>query len=140
MRSTRRRNWFVRRIVVGLAVAAVAAPVAQAGGVEDSRLADRGVSSVTAGDYGMPRAMPTDYAIARGDGIELVRAQPRGSSSDRIEFVRSNREAPGPELVAASGFNWSDASAGAGVTFALVLLVGGATLAIRSSGGRTQTT
>ena len=30
MRSNRRKNWFIRRIALGLAIAAVAAPVAQA--------------------------------------------------------------------------------------------------------------
>ena len=30
MRSNRRKNWFIKRIALGLAIAAVAAPVAQA--------------------------------------------------------------------------------------------------------------
>src|SRR4029453_1220261 len=38
MRSNRRRNWFIKRIALGLAIAAVAAPVAQAKVEEGSRV------------------------------------------------------------------------------------------------------
>jgi hypothetical protein len=111
MRSNRRRNWLIRRIALGFAVAAVAAPVAQAKVDEGSSqsgtgytafvsdfpsvassvkaIAHRSVvtvppSTVKAGDYGMPRALPSDYAIARGDQIELVRSQPRSTGSDIV--------------------------------------------------------
>ena len=87
MRSNRRRNWFLKRIAVGLAIAAFAAPVAQA-------KVDEGTSSgqqvVNAADYGMPRAMPSDYAANRIDRISLRVAssgamqQPAGSTSTAI--------------------------------------------------------
>jgi hypothetical protein len=50
MRSNRRRNWFIKRIALGLAIAAVAAPVAQA-------KVDEG-SSVQANGY---QAFATDF-------------------------------------------------------------------------------
>ena len=169
MRSNRRKNWFVRRIALGFAVAAIAAPAAQAqldqGGapqtsskaiaqrtfwegsqnvnaadqIEAVRLQPRSTgASVVAADYGMPRAMPNDYALSSGDQIEVVRAQPRGNASDKIEFVRSKPRSIGEPQVVAAGFNWKDAGIGAGFALALILLGGGAALATRHT-GREQT-
>jgi hypothetical protein len=86
----------------------------------------------------MPRAMPNDYAFASGDQIEVVRAQPKATSSDNIEFVRTQpRSIGGPQVVAA-GFDWKDAGIGAGLAIGLVLLGWGAVLATRHL-GRPQT-
>jgi hypothetical protein len=95
MRSNRRRNWLVKRIALGLAIAAFAAPVAQAKIDEGSSVQSNGyqafvsdfpssTQSVNAGDYGMPRALPSDYVQARGDKIELVRSLPRSTGSDIV--------------------------------------------------------
>ena len=94
MRSNRRRNWLIKRIALGLAVAAVAAPVAQAkvdegqsqGTSYTAFVSDfpNTVSQVKAGEYGMPRAMPSDYVINRGDKIELVRSLPRATGNDVV--------------------------------------------------------
>src|SRR6187431_3628547 len=109
MRSNRRRNWLVKRIALGLAIAAIAAPVAQAKIDEGSSVQANGYqafvtdfpsSQVNASDYGMPRAMPVDYAVNRGDQIEVVRALPSGSPSDKIEFVRTQPRSIGEPLVA----------------------------------------
>jgi hypothetical protein len=137
MRTNRRRNWIIKRIALGLAVAAVAAPAAQAKVDEGPSVQQtRNVASI---NYGMPRAMPSDYAINRGDQIEVVRSQTRTDGSDHIEFVRAQPRSVGqPEIVAAPGFNWGDAGIGAGLALALVLLAGGGALVTRSS-GRTQT-
>ena len=194
MRSNRRRNWFLKRIALGLAVAAVAAPVAQASVdvgmpgqpnspaevVQAFAYADHGMPSAlpsefvvargdhielvraqgrstgdgfVASDYGMPRPSPHDYALASGDQIEVVRSTPNGTSSDKIEFVRTQPRSIG-EPQAASRFgrpnattgdelaswnvNWTDAGIGAGLVLALVLLGGGAALASRHV-GRAQT-
>jgi hypothetical protein len=172
MRSNRRKNWFIKRIALGLAIAAVAAPVAQArvdegiqgqpNAVNESfkpipyrwpssadEVVLKGVAyqpfvtdfpspQVNASDYGMPRAMPVDYAVNRGDQIEVIRALPSGSPSDKIEFVRTQPRSIGePEIVSAS-FDWKDAGIGAGLVLALVLLGGGAALASRHV-GRAQT-
>jgi len=197
MRSNRRKNWFIKRIALGFAVAAFAAPVAQArvdegsatqAKVENSivqahtyqpvqangyqafvtdfpsvpsgQVAKGIVNSdypslkptVVASAYGMPRAMPMDYAINRGDQIEVVRALPSGSPSDKIEFVRTQPRSIGePQVasrfaqpnattgpVAAASIDWNDAGIGAGLALALVLLGGGAALATRHM-GREQT-
>ena len=46
-------------------------------------------NDIVAAAYGMPRALPSDYALASGDQIEVVRALPSVSPSDKIEFVRT---------------------------------------------------
>jgi hypothetical protein len=170
MRSNRRRNWFIKRIALGLAIAAIAAPVAQAKideGVQGQPSASNQVvkpipyrwpssgealkgiayrqfvtdfpsSQVNASDYGMPRAMPGDYAVNRGDQIEVVRALPSGSPSDKIEFVRTQPRSIGEPQLVSAGFDWKDAGIGAGLALALVLLGAGAALASRHV-GRAQT-
>ena len=106
MRSNRRKNWFLKRIALGLAIAAFAAPVAQAKLDEGSSLQANGYTpfvtdfgsapqSVNASDYGMPRAMPSDYAQVRGDTIELVRVeQPRSTGSDIVAVDYMPRAMP----------------------------------------------
>ena len=169
MRSNRRKNWFIKRIALGLAIAAFAAPVAQAKVDEGSTPQARTESSIVqahtyqpvqagsdgvyqqfatdfpstanlvdASDYGMPRATPQDYAISRGDLIEVVRSTPNGTSSDKIEFVRTQPRSIGEPQVVSAGFDWKDAGIGAGLALALVLLGGGAALASRHV-GRAQT-
>jgi hypothetical protein len=147
MRSNRRRNWFIKRFALGLAIAAIAAPVAQAKIDEGSSVQANGYqafvtdfpsSQVNASDYGMPRAMPVDYAVNRGDQIEVVRALPSGSPSDKIEFVRTQPRSIGEPQVVSAGFDWKDAGIGAGLALALVLLGLGAALASRHV-GRAQT-
>ena len=188
MRSNRRRNWLIKRIALGLAIAAFAAPVAQARVDEGSSSATQTVnagdygmprampsdyalasgdlievvraqpkanpldkielvrveqprstgSEFVAADYGMPRAMPHDYALSSGDQIEVVRAQPRGNPSDKIEFVRTQPRSTGEPQVVAAGFDWNDAGIGAGLALGVVLLAGGAVLATRRS-NRVQT-
>ena len=93
MRSNRRRNWLIKRFALGFAIAAIAAPVAQAKVDEGSSVQANGYQSfvtdfpssqVNASDYGMPRAMPADYAVNRGDQIELVRSQPRSTGDSFV--------------------------------------------------------
>ena len=91
-----------------------------------------------AADYGMPRAMPNDYALASGNQIEVVRAQPKATSSDKIEFVRTQPRSIGEPQVVAAGFDWNDGAIGAGLALGLVLLGWGAAVATRHF-GRTQT-
>jgi len=186
MRSNRRRNWLIRRIALGFAVAAFAAPVAQASvdvGISGEPNAAnevfkaipylwpssaddlKGIAyrqfvtdfpsspALTAADYGMPRPTAMDYAISRGDLIEVVRSTPTATSSDKIEFVRTQpRSITEPQLasrfvrpntttgdeLASWNVDWQDAGIGAGLALALVLLGGGAALASRHV-GRAQT-
>jgi hypothetical protein len=181
MRSNRRRNWLIKRIALGFAVAAFAAPVAQAKVDEGSIAQAKAESSIVqahtyqpvqangyhafvtdfpsyanvvdASDYGMPRPTATDYAISRGDLIEVVRSTPSATPSDRIEFVRTQPRSIGEPQVASRfarpnattgdqlaswNVDWQDAGIGAGLALALVLLGGGAALAGRQV-GRAQT-
>ncbi len=91
----------LRRIALAFAVAAVAAPTAQAVPLEPGA-----TSAVQAGEYGMPTAMPSDYAAIRIDRIELARLQDRGQdtglrSLDGVENVRvETRGGDRPVLVA----------------------------------------
>ena len=145
MRSNRRKNWFIKRIALGLAIAAVAAPVAQAKVDEGSSVQANSYQAfatdfpsyanvVNASDYGMPRPTATDYAISRGDLIEVVRSTPNGTPSDKIEFVRTQPRSIGEPQVVSAGFDWKDAGIGAGLALALVLLGTGAALASRHVG------
>ena len=79
-----------------------------------------------------------DYAINRGDLIEVVRSTPSASPSDKIEFVRTQPRSIGEPQVVSAGFDWKDAGIGAGLALALVLLGGGAAIASRRV-GRPQT-
>jgi hypothetical protein len=110
MRSNRRKNWLIKRIALGFAVAAFAAPAAQASVSEQAwpgvNTSDFPGTSVQAADYGMPRAMPHDYALTSGDQIEVVRAEPRGTSSDQIS---SSARSLAPS---ASRRSWPRASTG----------------------------
>jgi hypothetical protein len=55
--------------------------------------------------------MPVDYAVNRGDQIEVVRALPSGSPTDKIEFVRTQPRSIGePQL--ASRFGQPNATTG----------------------------
>ena len=127
MRSSRRKNWFFKRVALGFAVAALAAPVAQAKVDEGSSVQPTGYQAfvtdlppagqiVDASAYGMPRAMPTDYAISNGDQFQVVRTKPRSFGE--------------PQVVAA-GFDWKDGAIGAGLALGLVLLGAGAAAATR---------
>jgi hypothetical protein len=160
-----KRNWMIKRMVLGFAVAALIVPaVAQArvdSGIGMPNPANQvkgdvfvpfvtdfpkyewtsNVSSVTAGTpVGLPSAGLNDYLKAR-DGIEVVRLQPRNEvrSGDLIENVRlAPRSVSTPQVVSSPGFDWSDAGIGAGLALALVLAGGAAFIATRHM-GRAQT-
>jgi hypothetical protein len=146
----RRRNWILRRFALAFAVAAVAAPTAQArideqggakasadkqfiAGVTDFPKANTSVK-IGGTPVGMPAAGLNDYLRSR-DGVENVRVEPRSTARDfdGIENVRVEpRTVDSPSLVASPGFDWSDAGIGAGVALLLVALGGGALLASRN--------
>jgi hypothetical protein len=166
------RQRMLRRIALAFAVAAVAAPTAQAGPLEPGATKAEYIPFVTdfprgntaphgstiAQQYGMPRAMPTDYAASRGDRIELARLNDRGKGADlrsldgvenvratpdsnvrgldRVENVRVEpRGSNEPVLVTDTrSFDWGDAGIGAGLAFAAILLAGAAALSVRQYG------
>jgi hypothetical protein len=93
---------------------------------------------VDASAHGMPRPTSVDYAVSRGDLIEVVRSTPNGTLSDKIEFVRTQPRSIGEPQVVAAGFDWNDAGIGAGLAVGLLLLGWGAAQATRHL-GKTQT-
>jgi len=160
-----KRNWMIKRMVLGFAVVALVVPaVAQArvdSGIGMPNPANQvtgdvyvpfvtdfpryewtsNVSSVnTATPIGLPNAGLNDYLKAR-DGIEVARLQPRNEvrSGDLIENVRlAPRSVSTPQVVSSPGGDWSDARIGAGLALILVLAGGAALIATRHM-GRTQT-
>jgi hypothetical protein len=162
---TWKRNWFVKRMVLGFAVAALIVPAAAQARV-DSGIGmpnpanqvkgdvfvpfvtdfpkyewTSNVSSVNAATpIGLPNAGLNEYLKAR-DGIEVARLQPRNEvrAGDLIENVRLEpRSVSTPQAVSSPGFDWSDAGIGAGLALILVLAGGAALVATRHM-GRTQT-
>jgi len=162
---TWKRNWIVKRMVLGFAVAALVVPAAAQArvdvgiGMPNSANQVKGdtfvpfvtdfpryewtsnVSNVTAGTpVGLPSAGLNEYLKAR-DGIEVARLQPRNEvrAGDLIENVRLEpRSVSTPQVVSSPGFDWSDAGIGAGLAVLLVLAGGAALIATRNT-GRTQT-
>jgi hypothetical protein len=152
---TRIKQTMFRRITLAFAVAAIAAPTAQAVPLEPGATKAEYIPFVTdfprtntvshgetiqSGEYGMPTAMPSDYAANRSDRIELARLQDRTSNDvrglDRVENVRVEpRGLDKPVLVVNdSSFNWGDAGTGAGFAFAAILLAGAAALSVKQHG------
>ena len=101
----RKRNRIFKRLVLGFAVAALVVPstaiaAVDEGGAGQPNKASEGYvpfvtdfpkyelqQSVIAADYGMPRAMPSDYAaaaVASNMSIENVRLHPRTTSTDVV--------------------------------------------------------
>ena len=97
----RRRNWFIKRIALGFAVAAFVAPVAQAKvdeGIQGQlntasenvkpipyRWPSSADKLIKSSGVGWPGVNPSDYALTRGDQIEVVRVeQPRSTGSDIV--------------------------------------------------------
>jgi hypothetical protein len=150
----RKRNWILKRLVLGFAVAALVVPSAAIAAVDEGGAGQPNSSAEIAknayvpfvtdfpkyelaldvnGTYGLPRGTRTDYAgndyarrnVVSAD-IENVRLQPRTVVSADIENVRLQpRTTSAPEVVSA-GFDWGDAGIGAGLVLGLVLIGGAA--------------
>jgi len=84
----------------------------------------------------MPRAMPSDYGLQRGDSIEIARLHERNTvrPGDLIENVRLEPRSVSTPQVASTGFDWGDAGIGAGILLGLVLVGGAAFYATRQVG------
>jgi hypothetical protein len=134
-------------MALAFAVAAVAAPTALAHPLEPGateapiprgNTAPHGTTIPQ--QYGMPTAMPSDYAANRGDRIELARLNDRVGSDvrglDGVENVRVEpRGLDNPVLVVSdTSINWGDAGIGAGLAFAAILLAGAAALSVKQYG------
>jgi hypothetical protein len=137
----RRRAWFLRRLVLGFAVTAIAAPVAQAridegvalsnGSVIDQpvRPDDRAVRGVQATDEVLP---------VRADDKVLNLDPTVGAEYNQFTYRRALPLDYGVQPVQITsrpdGFDWSDAGIGAGLAFGLMLLAAGATVGTRHVG------
>jgi hypothetical protein len=158
----RKRNWILKRLVLGFAVAALVVPSAAIAAVDEGGAGQPNSSAEIAknayvpfvtdfpkyelasdvnGPYGLPRGTRTDYAgndyarrnVVSAD-IENVRLQPRTVVSADIENVRLQpRTTSTPEVVSA-GFDWGDAGIGAGLVLGLVLIGGAAFYGTRHLG------
>jgi hypothetical protein len=146
----------LRRIALAFAVAAVAAPMAQAHPLEPGATKAEYTPFVT--DF--PRANTASYGdyAASLDRIELARLQDRGADTslrghDGVENVRALpqndiRGTDGVEnvrveprgldkpvlVVSDTSINWGDAGIGAGLAFAAILLAGAAALSVKQYG------
>lgn len=152
----RRRNWLLRRLVLGLAVAAIAAPVAQArvdGGSGGQSQEPAYVPWVTdfGGTVSTPQAnsgivRPDDRAVrgvpatterlpVRADDKVLNLEPSARAQYNQFTYRRTLPSDYGVQPVQisskADGFDWNDAGIGAGLAFGLMLLLAGATLGTR---------
>jgi hypothetical protein len=122
MRTIRKRNRFLRRIVLGFAVAALAAPAAT-----QARVDEGGVAS------------SSKNTEAR---VILDPPAPQGQSSWPGVDPASGQSYPvwisPTEPAAADGFGWGDAGIGAGIALGLVVL-GGAAFRVTTHRGKAQT-
>ncbi len=122
---TWKRNWILKRMVLGFAVAALLAPAAAQARVDEGITGQPNSAKElvvqSGGPSGMPSAGLNDYLMAR-DGIEVVRLQPRSTlrSSDLIEKVRVAPEGRTAQIVSSPGFNWGDAGVGALLALGLI--------------------
>jgi hypothetical protein len=155
MRRARRKSRFVRRLVLGLAVAALVAPAAQAR--LDSGTAAQGNAAESAaviqGDDKVISAPTADFNdLIHGDD-KVIAPEPDGFTGlihgdDKVITPKpvyytvaglplalqddGNRvETPVEAAGSPGSFDWGDALIGAGVAFGAMLLLGGATLATR---------
>ena len=143
MRSWK-RNWILKRMVLGFAVAALVVPAAAQARVDEgiNGQPNSATELVVKSDYvpfvtdfpksvsaqvtsggpsGMPSAGLNTYLMAR-DGIEVARVQPRSTlrSSDLIEQVRVAPKGGTAQVVSSPGFNWGDAGIGALLALGLI--------------------
>ena len=146
MRSQWGKSRFVRRLALGLAVTAVAAPVAQARVDGSTDWSGPGMSeNVSRSITTYPDAAANDAAksygllVQRDGSVEsitdhaFVRTIAVYSDSIAAETARSYGPlGASPALVSNSeGFDWGDAGIGAGLAFGLVLVGAGASVATR---------
>jgi hypothetical protein len=135
MRNIRRRNWFLKRIVLCFVVAALVAPAAAQARVDEGSVA-RSTKTGTIRTIDHPSAALRAINAARLDAGQF------GNLENDILVVR-NGQRPWPgvdptsgqtypqwsspsEVVSASRFDWDDAGIGAGLTLGFLLLGGAA--------------
>ena len=121
-----RKHFRVKRLVVGLAFAAILAPAAQAtpygGGISNSR-ADSDLLTTQVSPYEMrgTHVLPNGMTLV---SPPIARSEnSRGSGGPNTVGATNPVSMPAIRTVSASGFDWSDAAIGASVAFAAALLL-----------------
>lgn len=133
-----RKHFRFRRMVLGLAFAAVAVPVAPAGAVSLSTFVDGGPAPVsntagTAPDIRSENAQSTATLTGlQADGLRLSamaqryqELQPSVTISERSNGVKGPDPSLVPQAIASTSpsFDWTDAGVGASTAFAAALLL-----------------
>jgi hypothetical protein len=155
--KTRTHRKLIRKIALGLAVVAVAAPTAQAGSFTDpagnSVPMTRGVGAtpddwaghkgIVADEYVRPAPAENVRPVSAPEAVnEYVRpapaenVRPINAPQAIDEYVRpapadNTRPATPLPAVQPKGFDWTDAGIGAGFAFGLILLASGMALVAR---------
>jgi hypothetical protein len=157
----RRRNWFLRRLVLGFAIALVVVPVAQAhpfegatpsrghAGADTQGTFVQGVDDFPGSSLIVPRldgpaapaivlAPQPESVTIRGDDKSDIGARPLAGilvgDDKRNVPLGTNYEPVQVVSNPSNGFDWGDAGIGAGTVFAVMLLGAGALLATRHVG------
>jgi hypothetical protein len=143
MGSIRRRRWFLKRIVLGFAVAAFVAPAAaqarvDEGGVAGSSNSTEPGSMVSPGAAGAIKAHQNQVGNLANDELISRKGQSSWPGIDPRSGQSYPRWSSSTQVVSASGFDWNDAGIGAGIALGLVLL-GGAAFRVTSHLGKAQT-
>lgn len=132
-----RRIRILRRFVLGLAVAALVAPAAQA------RVDELGGAEVSTGGAVVIHGDDKVIAPGGGDSTVLIHGDDKVIAPQTGDYTLAGYRRALPQdygdptavpvggLSSPSTFDWGDAFVGAGVAFALMLLAGGAALGTR---------
>lgn len=164
----RKRNRFLKRMVLGFAVLALVVPSAALAVPDAGRsyqptqdensvqLADpkygqeSGVSVVLAdpkfGQETRASVQLADPKFGQSDGVEVgTYGMPHAGLNDYLRthngkamVTEQENVSTPPQVIVSSGFDWSDAGIGAGILAGLMIVIGGAALAAREL-GRPQT-
>jgi hypothetical protein len=146
-----RRIRILRRFVIGLAVAAVVAPTAQArveelGGATGSNAGspvlqgdDKVILPAGGSSTVLIHGDDKVFAPAPGESTVLIHGDDKviaPAPADSTVLIHGDDKVIAPQtgdytLASPSTFDWGDAFVGAGVVFALMLLAGGAALGTR---------
>jgi hypothetical protein len=139
MRRVRRKSGILRRLVLGLAVAAIVAPAAQARPYEGTATQGKAkdpVAVIRGDDKKIVTLDDSSGALINGDDKLIVPTG--GVTATLIHDDKVIVPAPGIRAVVPveavrgpSSFDWGDALVGAGAAFGLMLLLGGAALGTR---------
>jgi hypothetical protein len=139
MRRVRRKSGILRRLVLGLTVAAIVAPAAQARPYEGTATQGKAkdpVAVIRGDDKKIVTLEDSSGALINGDDKVIVPTG--GVTSPLIHDDKVIVPAPGTRAVVPveavrgpSSFDWGDALVGAGAAFGLMLLLGGAALGTR---------